>query len=344
MSNRVHEVVVPPLPWLPNLIRKLLRAYPERRGLTPGRLHGWLQRNREFRLAWRKGLATQRPQQRFVVPPEPKPATLPLRAAVPALHTPGDVAAWLDLSPSRLDGLADLRGWHRNAGSPLQHYRRWWVPSRRPEGLPRLLEAPKDQLRRVQRRLLRQILVLVPCHAAAHGFIEGRSVWTAAQPHAGEARLIRLDLRTFFPSIHRRRVVGVFTSMGFPREVAFLFGSLCTTRTPSSDLDASAPHLKGLYRDPHLPQGAPTSPWLANLCREPSSIGRATRTRPSQSHPYKLPANGARDPKPPQPSELAGAFAKPSGVGQPRAPRSRSQTSGIVQPNRMDAVITAVCG
>jgi hypothetical protein len=59
---------------------------------------------------------------------------------------------------------------------------------------------------------------------------------------------------------------------GYPEPVAHTLTALCTVATPIQVLRAAparlpqrAPRL-GLLRVPHLPQGAPTSPVLANLC------------------------------------------------------------------------------
>ncbi|MEV0217293.1 reverse transcriptase family protein [Micromonospora sp. NPDC050695] len=59
---------------------------------------------------------------------------------------------------------------------------------------------------------------------------------------------------------------------GYPEPVAHTLTGLCTTRTPHpvlrrapTDLPHRATRLAGL-RTGHLPQGAPTSPVLANLC------------------------------------------------------------------------------
>jgi RNA-directed DNA polymerase len=89
--------------------------------------------------------------------------------------------------------------------------------------------------------------------------------------HTGRACLLRLDLRDFFASITRRRVRAVFAALGHPRDVADLLATLCTTATPyhvRRELDArGAPgrQLAERLREAHLPQGAPTSPALANL-------------------------------------------------------------------------------
>ena len=62
--------------------------------------------------------------------------------------------------------------------------------------------------------------------------------------------------------------------MGYPESVAELPGGLCTHSAPTAIFarhdDQFEPgafeHARWLYSRPHLPQGAPTSPALANLC------------------------------------------------------------------------------
>jgi RNA-directed DNA polymerase len=66
-----------------------------------------------------------------------------------------------------------------------------------------------------------------------------------------------MDLRDFFPSIGRARVQAVFRTLGYPERVADILGGLCTNAAPTGG---------PLYQQPHLPQGAPTSPALANVC------------------------------------------------------------------------------
>jgi hypothetical protein len=161
------------------------------------------------------------------------------------------LATWLGWTYGQLLGHADLAD--RHAREPARRdYRYFWQGTR-------LVEAPKDRLRGGQRRILRGLLERVPVHAAAHGFVPGRSTLTHASLHAGRERVVRIDLKCFFGSIHARRVRGVFRALGYAPRVARLLTGLCTTTTPS-DLASGWP-----WRQPHLPQGAPSSPWLANL-------------------------------------------------------------------------------
>ena len=65
----------------------------------------------------------------------------------------------------------------------LRHHHRRWV--RKADGSARLLEAPKRELKDLQRQVLHHIVDAIPAHEAAHGFRPGRSALTAAPPHAG---------------------------------------------------------------------------------------------------------------------------------------------------------------
>jgi hypothetical protein len=138
----------------------------------------------------------------------------------------------------------------------------------------RLVEAPKARLKAIQRKVLHEILAALPPHEAAHGFRRGRSILSYASPHCGQVMVLRMDLRDFFPSVHYGRVYRLFRSVGYPVEVARLLGGLCTHITPADVLEsmpAPAPYSPPptppvRLRERHLPQGAPTSPALANLC------------------------------------------------------------------------------
>ncbi len=205
----------------------------------------------------------------------PKPAFRPHRrvqvgAAAAELRTPAALASWLGLTLDQL--LAWTRRFRPGAerrDDRLQHYHRRWRARR--HGPPRLLEAPKARLKQVQRRLLHELLDAAAPHAAAHGFRAGRSVATHVMPHVGSACVLRLDLRDFFASIPHRRVRAVFRALGWPLDVAEHLAALTTCATPRHLLASLAAFgvagaaLAERLRARHLPQGAPTSPALANL-------------------------------------------------------------------------------
>jgi len=202
------------------------------------------------------------------IPPTASPVFRPAPALegceLPALSTPDDLADWLALTPEQLTRFSDCMGLSARTDGPFApHYRHHFSP--KPDGTWRLLEEPKPLLKRLQRRILRDMLNHVPAHPAAYGFCPGRNAAMAAARHAGEAVVVSFDLAAFFPSIAQHRVYAVFRRLGYPAAVAQHLTGLCTAITPlgvlnRSDL-AAADHLTAR----HLPQGAPTSPALANL-------------------------------------------------------------------------------
>ena len=154
------------------------------------------------------------------------------------------------------------------ATSPLS-YR--WIAKKR--GRPRLLEIPCPGLKRIQRQILETILNRIPAHPSAHGFRAGCSITSNALPHCGKDIVLRFDLADFFPSIPIGRVTRLFRTIGYPVMVARLLTGLCTTllphdawdARPNAPLDGSDHAIWQRYAARHLPQGAPTSPALANL-------------------------------------------------------------------------------
>ncbi|GAB2980684.1 reverse transcriptase domain-containing protein [Frigoribacterium salinisoli] len=202
----------------------------------------------------------------------------PVRAAAgpPApLHvdTLPELARALGVDVGHLLWLADARGWNAAApaDSPLHHYRSTWLP--RPGRTPRLLEAPLHLLRTAQRSVLDDLLGAQPVHDAAHGFVPGRSALTAARQHVGREVVVTLDLVSCFASVTAPRVHGTFRRAGLAEPLAHVLTGLCTTTVPRSVLRAMPPGgdpderaaLRRALTLPHLPQGAPTSPALANL-------------------------------------------------------------------------------
>lgn len=196
------------------------------------------------------------------------PSMQPVSAAsswgLPVIASEGALAEWLGVTPEELEWFADLRG--TAVSGALSHYH--FRVLAKGNGAARLIESPKPRLKQMQRRILLEILNRVPPHPAAHGFVRGRSIRTFASPHVARRVVLKIDLRDFFPSISGARIQTIFRLAGYPERVADLLGGLCTSVAPRTvrqgfhcDVET-----RDLYRRPHLPQGAPTSPALANIC------------------------------------------------------------------------------
>ena len=192
---------------------------------------------------------------------------------IPQIASVRELAEWLRLSEGELEWFADLKGTAARSAEPrLRHY--WYRVLRKDSGGMRLIEAPKDFLKHIQRRILDEILDLIPVHPSAHGFVKGRSIRTFAAPHVGRRVVLRIDLKNFFPLFGGRRIQAFFRTAGYPEAVADLLGGFCTTATPRDVWRQAGFAMNGeeifaarqLYGRPHLPQGAPSSPALANLC------------------------------------------------------------------------------
>jgi RNA-directed DNA polymerase len=257
--------------WLRPLVRRALASFGPDLLPDPDTLAAWIEDDRGFGQAWTSHCRGGRTPLHEVIC---RPAAMTASPwPVPPLPTPAALADWLGLTPAELDWFADRRGLLADIPpGPLRHYTYHWLAGRR--GKYRLLEMPKRRLKALQRRLLHEILERLPAHDAVHSYRRGRSVASYVAPHAGRGLVLRFDLRDFFPSVRAARVHALFRTAGYPVAVARLLTGLCTGIVPDDVLRAVPPsgrqadrdRLRALYREPHLPQGAPTSPALANLC------------------------------------------------------------------------------
>ena len=279
LADRGRLVLDPEPEWLPAVAAAAVAAYREPPRDAPRELAGFL-------LGVREELLDARPPRiDDGEEPRPRPVEPRVRAWLPAptrmgrarwpvhpLHDLADVAELLGTDLDHLAWYADPLGRQRTEPSGhLQLYRRRWLT--RPGRVPRLLEVPTPRLRSVQRVLLDRVLAPIPPHPAVHGFVAGRSALTGARQHVGAEELLTLDLATFFATVRAGRVWATLRAAGYPEPVAALLTGLCTTSATRDDLttmppggtDAARAHARAALAAPHLPQGAPTSPQLANL-------------------------------------------------------------------------------
>jgi RNA-directed DNA polymerase len=257
----------------PALVRSavsvVLDGYPRAPRDAPRELSRFLAASVAFRRTFAASAARSpvRVLSRTAVPTSARPV-----ARVPAIGTVPELARLLGVTVGHLDWFADTRGWNRRApAGPLHSYRYEWRS--RPGRTPRLLEAPLHLLRSAQRAVLDELLVQLPLHEAAHGFVAGRSALTGARAHTGRHVVVSVDLVSFFAAVPARRVFSIFRQAGLAESVAYALTGVCTHAVPVHVLRAMPPGgspdersaLRLALVTPHLPQGAPSSPALANL-------------------------------------------------------------------------------
>lgn len=115
----------------------------------------------------------------------------------------------------------------------------------------RVIYIPSYSLKLVQRWVLENILYKLRTSDSCYGFSKGVTSPLAknASLHKYNLYILKMDLKNFFPSITSQRVFSLFRSIGYNVEISSLLTKICTC----NDL---------------LPQGAVTSPCIANLtCR-----------------------------------------------------------------------------
>ncbi len=174
-----------------------------------------------------------------------------------ALTTFSEIASALSVEPSRLQWLAYDRG-----DASVDHYTRFEIPKR--SGGSRLISSPKPALQQAQHWVLDSVLRSLPVHSAAKAFRPGLSIVDNASLHVGSQVVVRIDLKDFFPTITFPRVRGFFESLGYNPGVASVLALLCTD-SPRVLLTHGAKSHFVAVGPRSLPQGACTSPALANL-------------------------------------------------------------------------------
>lgn len=193
------------------------------------------------------------------------------RSRVPSILTLKHLSV---LTDARYDSLRKIV--ERRHAAPYRHFQ---ISKR--SGGKRLICVPCEPLMKVQSFLNRRVLRQFPAHPNSMAYVRGRSIVDCASMHCGCQWLIKLDVRRFFESISERQVFRVFQTLGYRPLVAFELARLCT-RVPlkkragrqhdrrwanSSKAQSRYKH-QAYHSDQvgHLPQGAPTSPALSNMC------------------------------------------------------------------------------
>ena len=157
-----------------------------------------------------------------------------------ALVSVADVARLLDVNHDRL--IWHL--WRRPKAARFSHFE-----IRKRRGGIREISAPNGALKIIQAKLARVLSVVYRPGASAHGFIQTRGILTNGKPHVHKRYVLNLDIEDFFPSIHFGRLRGLLKKWPYN----------CTPAVATTIAQVCFAGEIG------LPQGAPTSPVVANM-------------------------------------------------------------------------------
>lgn len=178
------------------------------------------------------------------------------RLGLPLWLTEDDLAKALGITTGHLRHFSIHRERER-----APHYVTFSIPKR--TGGRRTIMAPKKRLKKILRQINAMLVSKLPVSQYAHGFRAGRSIKTAAAPHAACAAVIHMDIKDFFPSVHFGRVRGLLIHCGYSYPVAATLAVLMTEaeRQPV-EIEGEIFHVPITSR--YCVQGATTSPGLCN--------------------------------------------------------------------------------
>lgn len=138
----------------------------------------------------------------------------------------------------------------------------------------RRIVVPYQNLKRIQRWILHEILDKIAVHPQCKGYVPGSSTLQNAQPHVGMKYIRKFDFKDFFESITINRVYGIFREIGYSPAVSHDLASLCTLKLGDKKFQTLSGYKQRCFKYLYdketavLAQGAPTSPAIANLvCR-----------------------------------------------------------------------------
>jgi RNA-directed DNA polymerase len=118
------------------------------------------------------------------------------------------------------------------------------------EEVHRLINAPNEELKRIQKRIYKFIRAKVDLPSYIYGGVKGKNNIRNARFHQGNKYIFTTDLKSFFPSITYKQVFHMFLREGCTPSVARILTKLTTLHYS-------------------LPQGTPTSSLIANLVFKP---------------------------------------------------------------------------
>ena len=163
------------------------------------------------------------------------------------------VAPYVSTLAIQSDFLSERLTFYKLASNRRHAYTQFEIPKK--SGGKRVILAPKKEIKQIQTALNFILSCIYTAPPATMGFVNERSVRDNAQLHINKNYVFNIDLQDFFPSITGRMVEHSLSNMGVEPFVSRLIAEVCTI-----------PEDKPNSHRNYLPQGAPTSPILSNIC------------------------------------------------------------------------------
>ena len=153
--------------------------------------------------------------------------------------------ALLCLPVRQIDAIAQKAGsYHLPFNAPPS---RRWFPRNPTVTKIRRIDHPVDPLKQLQDRILNRLLEPLGLPENVKGGVKGRNLKDNIELHRNARVLVTLDIKSFFPSISNVMVYSIWRNqLNCSPKIANILTKLTTFER-------------------HLPQGAPTSTYLANL-------------------------------------------------------------------------------
>ena len=144
---------------------------------------------------------------------------------------------------SKLIGIQETY-FYQASNSQESYYRKFKIY--RKDGRTRTIHEPLPNLKTIQKWILENILYQVDVSRFAKAYIKETSIKDNVRFHINQKKILKLDIKNFFPSIKGAQIYKVFLELGYTAELTKMFTDLSL-----------------IYN--RLPQGAPTSAYLSNL-------------------------------------------------------------------------------
>lgn len=154
--------------------------------------------------------------------------------------------------PSELKSVEELRKYLQIGEKELAYITRYRIHRYNITNIPkkrggfRTIMIPESRLKHIQRKIQSLLEKVYIPRKPVHGFTKNRNAITNANAHVARPFILNIDLKNYFGTITSNRVKGMLIKIGIPTIVA---ENICNITT--------------LFNQ--LPQGAPTSPILANM-------------------------------------------------------------------------------